>query len=116
MSLSKVPDRRRRHLIDFDAPPPAPSAREAERRLTRVQQWVMSSLVVTTLLHLIVGLLIAAGEIDDYMPAKVGLSVISAIFGLIAAGVALAIHQRSPLSPWLVLGLVPTAIGCIWVF
>ena len=47
------PAARRRHLMDPDNPRPAPSG---SMSLSQVQKWVMSVLVVTTILHLVVGL------------------------------------------------------------
>jgi hypothetical protein len=46
--------------------------------------------------------------------AQVGLNVIAAAFGVMAVAVGLAIHRRSPISPWLVLGVIPGLIG-IWL-
>lgn len=107
--------RKQRHLIDFDAPrPPRDTAREAES-LERVKRWVMSVLVVTTIAHLAVGLVIAAVMMDDPQPgARVGLCVIAGAFGVIGVALARVIHGRSPLTPWLVVGVLPTAIG-LWL-
>ena len=107
--------RKQRHLIDFDAPRrPRDTAREAES-LERVKRSVMSVLVVTTIAHLAVGLVIAAVMMEDPKPgARVGLCVIAGAFGVIAVALARAIHGRSPLTPWLVVGALPTAIG-LWL-
>lgn len=99
---------RRRHLIDPDNPPPPPS----NASLGRVQQWVMSVLVTTTILHLSLGLVLAAWVIDqDDLVPVVGLEVIAGIFAVIAVGLARAIHRLPVLSPWLLLGVVPTLVG-----
>ncbi len=83
--------------------------------LARVQGWVMSVLAVTTILHLVVGLVVAAVLLDDAPDtSKVGLTVIAGIFGAMAVATGLAIHGRRILSPWLLLGVVPTAIG-LWL-
>ncbi|NYD56639.1 CHASE2 domain-containing sensor protein [Nocardioides marinisabuli] len=101
---------RRRHLIDPDNPPPPPS----NASLGRVQQWVMSVLVTTTILHLSVGLVLAAWVIDqDDLVPVVGLEVIAGIFAVIAVGLARAIHRLPVLSPWLLLGVVPTLVGLV---
>ena len=107
--------RKQRHLIDFDAPrPPRDTAGEAES-LERVKRWVMSVLVVTTIAHLAVGLVIAAVMMDDPQPgARVGLCVIAGAFGVIGVALARAIHGRSPLTPWLLAGTLPTVVG-IWL-
>jgi len=108
---------RRRHLIDPDAPRPVRDRASEDKSLTRVQRWVMSALVVTTILHLMMGLIIAALFIDDPRPgAQVGLCLIAGVFGVIAVAVALAIHGRSPLSPWLLVGLVPSAVGIVLLY
>ncbi len=99
---------RRRHLIDPDNPPPPPSGAS----LSRVQQWVMSVLAVTTILHLSLGLLLAAWVLDqDDLVPVVGLEVIAGFFTVIAVAVARAIHRRPVVSPWLLLGVVPTLVG-----
>ncbi len=86
-----------------------------ERDLATVQRWVMSVLAVTTILHLVVGLVVAAVLLDDAPDSsKIGLTVIAGVFGAIAVATGLAIHGRRILSPWLLLGLVPTAIG-LWL-
>jgi uncharacterized membrane protein len=105
---------RRRHLMDPDAPRRAQSG---SMSLSQVQKWVMSSLAVTTILHLVVGLIVAAAVVgDDRLDAQVGLLLIAGAFGVLSIAAALAIHQRPLLSPWLALGLVPAAIGIPFVF
>jgi hypothetical protein len=97
--------------MDPDAPRRPPTA-AAQRSLTHVQRWVMSVLAVTTILHLSVGLAIAAYVVpDSQRSGQVGLNVIAAAFGVIAVASGLAIHARPILSPWLLLGLVPGLVG-----
>lgn len=102
---------RRRHLMDPHAPV---RDQYGSPGTTRVQTWVMSTLVVTTILHMAGGLLVAAWFIDaaDTVP-RVGLSVIAGAFGVMAVGAGLAIHKRPLLSPWLLLGLLPTVVGLV---
>ncbi len=106
----------RGHLLDMKAPrrvvqDPA----KDERDLVRVQKWVMSVLAVTTILHLSGGMVVAAVLLDDSPDtSRIGLNVIAGIFGAIAVATALAIHGRRILSPWLLVGLVPTLIG-LWL-
>ena len=105
------PPRRRSHLMDPNAPRQVRDPK-AEQRLTRVQQWVMSALAVTTILHLSAGLVIAAVVLDDPSPgARVGLSIIAGAFGALAVAAARGIHQKPIVSWWLLLGLLPTAVG-----
>jgi len=117
---SSVPARRqekgRGHLLDLDAPRRVIQDPEKDARdLARVQKWVMSTLAVTTILHLVVGLVVAAVMLDDAPDtSKVGLDVIAGIFGAMAVATGRAIHGKQILSPWLLLGVVPTAVG-LWL-
>ncbi len=110
-----APQKRRKHLIDPTVPP-RPRNIEAEKKsLSRVQRTVMSALVVTTILHLSAGLVLAAMFLDDPRPgAEVGLNVIAAAFGVMAVAAGLAIHKKNVVSPWLLLGLLPGIVG-LWL-
>lgn len=112
------PRKRPRHLIDPDAPRPARDLAAERRSLTRVQQWVFSALAVTTILHLSGGLVLAAMFLPEErgVGAQIGLNVIAAAFGVMAVAVGLAIHKRSPLSPWLLVGVVPGIVGSVLTF
>lgn len=111
---STPPPERRKHLMVAGAP----------RRHTRystnvstVQKWVLSSLAVVTLGHLAAGLVVAAMfSPQNRLDARIGLLVIAGAFGVIAVAAALAIHTKSLLSPWLVLGFLPTLVGVYAVF
>jgi hypothetical protein len=117
---SSVPARRtekgRGHLLDLDAPRRVVKDPEKDARdLARVQRWVMSTLAVTTILHLVVGLVVAAVMMDDSPDtSRIGLNVIAGIFGALAVAAGRAIHGRSILSPWLLLGVLPTVVG-LWL-
>ncbi len=101
----------RRHLMT----PGSPRPHNHEPMSTgRVQRWVLSSLATTTIMHLSAGLVVAA-VFSDRTSAQVGLLVIAAAFGLLAMAAALAIHRRSPLSPWLAFGLLPPLLGTWFV-
>ena len=82
--------------------------------ITSVQRWIMSSLAVTTFLHLAGGLVLAARYVELHS-SKVGLLVISSAFGVLAFPAGLLIPGRSPLHPLLLLGLVPALVGAWWV-
>jgi hypothetical protein len=82
--------------------------------LTTVQQWVLSILAVTTILHLSAGLVAAAVFSPDSRPdAQIGLSVLAGVTGVVAVAAGLAIHRRNPLSWWLLLGLLPIPVGLL---
>lgn len=83
--------------------------------LTSVQRWVMSTLVATTILHLSAGVVVAA-YFSDRVDSQIGLLVISGAFGLIAVEAALLIHRHRPVSPWLLLGLLPALVGAYVIF
>ncbi|HEX2895256.1 MAG TPA: hypothetical protein VHO29_14755 [Marmoricola sp.] len=107
--------RRAKHLIDHNAPRPVRNVRAERESLTRVQQWVMSTLTVTTGLHMAAGLIVAAMFLDARgTVAQVGLNVIAAIFSIGSIAAALAIHKRPWLSPWIALGIIPGIVG-IWL-
>lgn len=103
---------RRRHLMDPNAPRPVRDHAAETKSVSRVQRWVVSALVVTTIFHLVMGLIIAALFLDDPRPgARIGLCLIAGAFGVIAVAVAFVIHAKSPLTPWLLVGVIPSAIG-----
>ena len=81
--------------------------------IERVQKWVMSALMLTTAVIFAVGLALLAGN-SDRPGAKPGLLIIAAIVGLIAFGAARVIHQKPVLTPWLLVGVIPAAVG--WYF
>ena len=109
-----TPVKRRRHLMDPANPRPASPGGMS---LTQVQKWVMSSLAVTTILHLVVGLVVAAAVVDDdRLDARIGLLIIAGAFGVLSVAAAFAIHQKSLLTPWLALGAIPALIGIVFVF
>lgn len=110
-----TPEPRRRHLMDPNAKRPAPDP-EALARLERVQRWVMSVLIVTTILHLSAGLAIASAFVDpDRLDAIIGINVVAALFGVVAVAAGLAVHKQSLVSPWLAIGLLPGIIGLVLV-
>ncbi len=110
--------RRPRHLLDPD------DLRRSHQRsqgstesLTHVQRWVMSVLAVTTILHLAGGTALVAVFADEgRLDARIGLNVIAGLLGVIAVATGLLIHGRSPLSGWLLLGLLPGLVGAWLTF
>lgn len=99
---------RRRHLMD----PANPQRSTGSMSMSSVQRWVMSVLAVTTILHLAGGLALAAVFVDTTRAgADIGLLVIAAAVGVLGVASGFLIHQRNPVTPWLLLGLLPAAIG-----
>ena len=86
--------------------------------ITKVQQWVASAMVFT------VGMISTSciagySALSETMAENgnaVGLWVMGGVVGLGTMVGCLLIHGRSPLSPWLLVGLVPTAAAGIVVF
>lgn len=110
------PVRRPRHLLDpSDVHGSHRSSQGSSESLTHVQRWVMSVLAATTILHLSAGLVVAAVFMDESRQgARVGLNIIAAIIGMLAVATARLIHAKSPITPWLLLGLVPGLVG-LWL-
>jgi hypothetical protein len=112
------PPQRPRHLLDpQDIRGSHQRSQGSAQSLTNVQRWVMSVLVVTTILHFAFGLAVAAVFIDDArLDARIGLNVLAAVTGVMAVVAGRAIHGRSLLSPWLALGVVPGVAGAVVTF
>ena len=91
-------------------------SQSSKESLGNVQRWVLSVLAVTTILHLAAGLVVAAYFMDESrLVARVGLSLIAAVVGVLAAAAGRLIHRRRPLSPWSVLGLTPAVVGLVLI-
>ena len=76
----------------------------------RVQKWVMSALALTTALIFAGGLSILAAT-SDRAGARPGLLVIAAVVGLAAMAGVRALNELRILTPWLLVGLLPAAVG-----
>lgn len=76
----------------------------------RVQRWVMSGVIATVCLVFATGIaLLSASSVQaGARPGLLVMSVVVGIGGLV--GVRL-ISQKPVLTPWLVLGLLPAALG-----
>jgi hypothetical protein len=110
--VSTTPTRRPRHLMD---PNNLQRSSAGGMSITRVQQWVLSVLAATTILHLSAGLVVASLYVDSSRAgAQVGLNVLAAVCGVFAVAAARLIHRRSPFSLWLLTGLVPGLVG-LWL-
>jgi hypothetical protein len=113
-----TPVRRPRHLLDpNDVHGSHQRSQGNAKSLTSVQRWVISVLAVTTILHLAGGVaLVAIFTDDDRLDARIGLNVIAAVIGVLAVAAGMLIHGKRPLSPWLLLGLVPGLVGAWLTF
>lgn len=106
--MSASTARRPRHLMD----PAHPVRQVDDASLTRVQQWVVSVLVVTTVAHLAIGLVVASWAIPaDRVAYRAVLDLIAGCFGVLGVAGARAVHRKPLLSPWLLAGFLPTAVG-----
>ena len=110
--------RRPRHLLDpNDLQRSHQRSQSSQESLSNVQRWVMSVLAITTILHLSAGLAIAAVFMDDAkVDARIGLNVIAAIIGVLAVAAFRLIHQKTLLTPWLLIGVVPGLVGLFFTF
>lgn len=110
---------RARHLMDPNAPRERATAEDIAR-LERVQRWVMSVLVATTIFHLSVGLVIGAAFIDDNeRVAQVGLCLLGGAFGFLAVMAGYAIHRQAVTAARIAIALgigsVPTLVGLYFI-
>ncbi|WP_240641388.1 hypothetical protein [Nocardioides ferulae] len=109
------PAKRRKHLIDPNAPRPVRDVAREQRSLSRVQRWVMSTLAVSTILHMSLALIVLTLLYEDApLSSQIGLNVIAGAFGVLAVAAGLGIHGKRIVSPWLLLGVIPGIIG-IWL-
>jgi hypothetical protein len=109
--MSEATAKRPRHLMD----PANPVRPRNDASLTTVQRWVASTLAVSTIGHMVVGVVLAAMIApESALDARIGLNVIAGIFGVIAVLAARAIHGAPLRFWWLPLGLTPTPIG-LWL-
>ena len=101
--------------MDPDAPRKAADPKDLER-LHRVQRRVISALVVTTLIHLTVGLILAADAVDDdRLDAQLALIVLGAAFYVLGIASVRAINRKPLLTWWMLTALVPVVLGVWWV-
>ncbi len=116
--LTRAP-KPRKHLMTPGQPVRRPAR---SMSLTTVQRWVMSTLAVSTGLHLAGGLVLAAHYVEVRSSA-IGLLVISGVLGVLSMAGGMLIHGTAPRMaglplphPLLLVGLVPPALGAWWIF
>jgi hypothetical protein len=85
--------------------------------LTHVQMWVLSVLVVSTMLHFAGGLVLAAFYVDDdRTDAQIGLLVLAGVFGVLSVIAGALIHRKRLFGWWLGLGFLPAIVGAYFLF
>lgn len=115
MTQQPAAPRRPRHLIDPDNPRPA--QRRDSMSLTQVQRWVMSSLALTTILHFAAGLVVAAVFLEESRTdGRIALNILAGAVGVMSVAAFRLIHQKNPLSPWLLVGLLVMPVGFWFTF
>ena len=105
------PVRVAKHLMT----PGQPRVVRESMSVSTVQKWVLSALAATTIMHMAGGLVLAAAFLDS-TGKQIAMLAIATAFGVLAVVAALLIHQVRVLSPWLLLGLLPTAVGIYFIF
>ena len=88
------------------------------RSLDLVQRVVFSAIVmvVTGSIALMLALYLAVSP-EKFSTAETAiLWGMTGVIGLITVILVLLINRRRPLSPWLVLGLLPMAASAYWIF
>ena len=76
---------------------------------------MMSALLLVTSFIFAGGLALLAGSADR-PGAKPGLLVIAGAVGVVALVGVRLIHRSRILTPWLLLGLIPAAVGGWWLY
>ena len=109
---AQPPVKQRKHLMTPGQVRPQPAR---SMSLTSVQRWVMSTLAVSTGLHMAAGLVLAAHYVEP-LSSRIGLLVISGAFGLLTMAGGLLIHRTTLRHPLLLVGLLPPLVGTWWIF
>ena len=91
---------------------------EEEQSLDLVQRVVFSAIVmvVTGSIAMVLALYLALSPEKFSLSETVILWGMTGVIGLITVILVLLINRRRPLSPWLLLGLLPMAVSAYWIF
>ena len=82
-----------------------------------MQRWVISTLTIVTIAHFAGGIVLAALTVSPaHQGGRLPLLVLAGVTGVCAVVAALAIHRRRLLSPWLLLGWLPTLLGAYFAY
>ncbi|MEU8222571.1 hypothetical protein [Kribbella sp. NPDC048915] len=82
-----------------------------------VQRWVVSAILFHVGSVPAVTLAVySIGVAKDDFGKGVGLWLMSGVIGVLTAVGILAIHKRGPLSPWVIPGILPTAVTGFFIF
>jgi hypothetical protein len=100
--------------------PVTPTVRRRRQRtpmpIERVQQWIGACLIFTTLEHVAGGLVFLAVTMDDDSSRRIGVLVMSGVWGLAAVVAARLILRSSWLSAWALLALIWPLVGAYLIF
>ena len=88
-----------------------------ERSLDLVQRVVFSVIVAVVVgsIATVLALYLAFNQDELARSDEVILWLMTGVIGIITVVVVLLINRRRPISPWLVLGLLPMAVSAYWV-
>lgn len=82
--------------------------------IVQVQKWVASALTLTVAFVWAGGMVaLALATFDDRTGAKIGIVVMAAVIGVVAMVGVRLINQARVLSPWLLVGLIPSVVGAL---
>jgi len=82
-----------------------------------VQRWVLTALICAVSSFPVGALVVVTHQTRDHDSAgAVLLCVMTAVIGIVAVTAILLIHQRSPWSLFLVIGLLPAIGSAIWTW
>jgi hypothetical protein len=77
----------------------------------------MSSLALVTVEHLATGLVILAGMMDPSRRGdRIGLLINAAVIGVLGVVAFRLIHKKRWLTPWLLIGTIPSLVGAYLIF
>ncbi|MER7245604.1 hypothetical protein [Kribbella sp. NPDC000426] len=86
-------------------------------KIETVQKWVASVILIHVGSVPAVSLAVySIGVAESDRGRGIGLWIMSGVIGILTVTGVRLIFQRSPISPWLILGLLPTAVTGFYIF